>query len=376
MPNSEQTTITILGSGVALGVYIPALLVNYQLKKHHLKTEVVVLESFYTAESREKLKKHKQVYHQNFSMALMAHRMIRDIQFSLEPELINSLLTTWQTENRLDFIVWSGFWMPILEEYRNRVVPQKLNVDICRIDADISASFKVYTNSQFNDNEIWLWNWEQKRLIYEIPVTNKPSIPYQERNNRFVIHGGGWGIGTYDSKIPDLENRGFELDIVVYDVSETTLRKPKNRYFMVSPNWFPWHKNNSDDYEFPPFREVKDETSFQNREEYHELYDVISQSQAIISKPGGGTLIDSLASATPIILLEPYGYAEKNNADIWEYLGYGISYNQWKAMDYDISILEKLHKNILNRDKKTINYTDNYAKSFVKNNKISIKFAL
>ena len=361
MFNSESQTVTILCSGVALGVYIPALLVNYQLRKHRIKTEVIVLENYYTPQSKDKLNDHKQAYHKNFSMALMAHKMTRDMQTSLDSELVNNLLTNWQAENRLDFIVWSGFWMPIIEKYRNRVAPQKINVDICRIDAEISASFKYKDRNQ-DHTEIWLWNKEQKKLIYEIPVTNKHPIPYGKRGDRFVIHGGGWGIGTYKSKITELEEREILLDIVAYNVQENTREKTQNKYFMVDPNWLPWHKNKNNEHEFPPFGEVDNKTEFKNKKEYHELFDVIRQSKAIISKPGGGTLIDSLASATPIILLEPYGYAEQSNADIWKYLGYGISYESWKEINYDYHILEILHKNILNRNRQTINYSQNYAK--------------
>jgi hypothetical protein len=368
MPDSTKSpTVTILCSGVALGVYIPALLVNYQLRQHHFDTEVIVLESFYTPESQDKLKIHKKAYHRNFSMALMAHKMTKDIQVSLDDVLVNSLLTSWETENRLDFIVWSGFWMPILEKYRNRVFPKKISVDLCRIDADISTSFKSYKVHNQDDKDIWLWNWEQKRLIYEIPVINKPPIPYRERNDRYVIHGGGWGIGTYNSKVPELEERQILLDIVVYDVVDCITKKSCNRYFMVDPNWRPWQKNKNKQHEFPYFGEVNKNTEFKNREEYHELFDVIRQSKAIISKPGGGTLIDSLSSATPIILLEPYGYAEKCNADLWEYLGYGISYDKWKKMNYDHSLLERLHENIISRNQRaTINYSQSLANRYWK----------
>ncbi|MBW4635808.1 MAG: hypothetical protein KME30_29185 [Iphinoe sp. HA4291-MV1] len=365
MPISENPIITILGSGVALGVYIPALLVNSQLIKQNLNTEVVVLENYYTTDSKEQLKSHKKAYHSNFSIALMGHRMTKDIQPSLDKTLVDELLQNWEKDNRLNFIVWSGLWMPILEKYRNQVSPKKLNIDICRIDADISATFKIHKNNNEDDNEVWLWNWEQKKLIHEIPVTNQPPLPYAEREDRFVIHGGGWGIGTYQSKVPELESRGILLDIVAYNATEAADQKAGNRYFMVDTEWFPWNKNKNNQHEYPPFGEVDlNKKHFQNKEEYHEFYDLVKQSKAIISKPGGGTLIDSLASATPVILLEPYGYAEQKNAEIWEYLGYGISYTKWQEMNYSFDILEDLYENIFNREKTTINYPLRYAEKF------------
>ncbi|MDB9513157.1 hypothetical protein PN499_18345 [Kamptonema animale CS-326] len=362
MLNCESEKITILGSGVALGVYIPALLVNYQLRKLNLDSDVMVLENYYTDDSREKLKAYKKAYHTNFSVALMGHKMTKDISASLDDNLVNNLLENWQAENRLKFIVWSGLWMPILEKYREQIAPKKLNVDACRIDADISATFKINKSINQNYNEIWLWNWEQKKLIHEIPVTNQPPIPYADRKNRFVIHGGGWGIGTYQSRIAELEAQGILLDIVAYYPEETERKNSGNRYFMVDPDWSPWIKNQNNQHEFPPFGEVSDlnNKNFQTKEEHHLFHDLVKQSKAIISKPGGGTLIDSLASATPIILLEAYGYAEEKNAAIWEYLGYGISYEKWKKMNYSLEILEQLHQNLLNKNR-LINYPQQYA---------------
>ncbi|MDJ0511727.1 MAG: hypothetical protein QNJ64_21140 [Crocosphaera sp.] len=367
MINSQKEKITVLGSGVALGVYIPALLVNTQFKKQNLDSEVVVIENFYKKDSKDKLKGYKKAYHKNFSVALMGHKMTKDISSSLDDNLVDQLLQTWQQENRLHFIIWSGLWIPIVEKYRELVAPQKIIVDACRIDADISATFKIFEGNYEYDNDIWLWNWEQQQLIYELPVTNQTPIPYTERENRFVTHGGGWGIGTYQNRIAELEEQGFLLDIVAYNIEEATNPKPGNRYFMVDPNWSPWHKNQHDRHDFPPFGEVTNinEQHFTTKEEYHGFYDLAKKSKAIISKPGGGTLIDSLSSATPIILLEAYGYAEEKNAAIWEHFGYGISYEKWKELNYSEEVLLQLHQNLLAK-KNLINYPQKYAERLFK----------
>lgn len=362
MNSSKKEKITVLGSGVALGVYIPALLVNVQLKKLNLDSEVVVLENFYTTDSKEKLTGYKQAYHKNFSVALMGHKMTKDISSSLDEDLVAQLLQNWQQENRRYFIIWSGLWIPIVEKYRQLMAPQTITVDVCRIDAEISASFKIHEGNYQYDNEIWLWNWEQQQLIYELPVSNEDPIPYAQRENRFVTHGGGWGIGTYQNRIAELEEQGFLLDIVAYNLEEAINSKPGNRYFMVDPNWSPWHKNTHHQHDFPPFGEVTNinEKHFTTQEEYHGFYDLAKKSKAIISKPGGGTLIDSLSSATPVILLDAYGYAEEKNAAIWEHLGYGISYKKWKELNYSEEILLELHQNLLAK-KNLMNYPQNYA---------------
>ena len=57
----KQTTITILCSGASLGVYVPGLVTNKQLRNKGLNTEIVVLENllFEEKKNNEKRKKTK-----------------------------------------------------------------------------------------------------------------------------------------------------------------------------------------------------------------------------------------------------------------------------------------------------------------------------
>ena len=118
--------VTILCSGVALGVYVPALLVERQLMRRNIPTDVVVLERYYKAPQHQQLAALKTAYHHNFAMARLAHRMTSDVQSSLDEAQIEALLDQWQREDRLDFMVWSGFWMPVLDAYRKLMTPKRL----------------------------------------------------------------------------------------------------------------------------------------------------------------------------------------------------------------------------------------------------------
>jgi hypothetical protein len=68
---------------------------------------------------------------------------------------------------------------------------------------------------------------------------------------------------------------------------------------------------------------------------------------AVVSKPGGGTLLDSLAAATPIVLLAPWGEPEAKNGALWEELGFGIDYHRWRRTGFDQGVLMKLHDRLL-----------------------------
>jgi hypothetical protein len=65
-------------------------------------------------------------------------------------------------------------------------------------------------------------------------------------------------------------------------------------------------------------------------------------------------MTDSFASATPLIMLEPFGEHEKDNADLWEELGFGIRYERWIS-EYGggADILEKMHTAMLESKKRT-----------------------
>ena len=149
---------------------------------------------------------------------------MRDVQESLDSERIRLLLESWLNERRVDFIVWSGFWLPVIEQYRQLSGGATLHVDHCRIDADVSASFRIYPRLESRGNAIWLWNWEQRKIIHEIPVTEEAPIPFGDREDQLIVHGGGWGIGTYQSRIPELQRTRYSLSVVVHDVPETERR--------------------------------------------------------------------------------------------------------------------------------------------------------
>jgi hypothetical protein len=360
--------VTILTSGIGLGVYIPALLIQRQLRRMQCRAEVEVLEDYYTPDRQRGHLAHKKAHHENFALAQIAHRMARDVEGCLDAGRVRDLLEGWAKEGREHFIVWSGFWLPAIQRYQQLMGGKRLEIDHCRIDAEVSASFRIYRDLRASGNEIWLWNWEQRKIHYEIPVTDAAPIPFGEREDRLVVHGGGWGIGTYQSKAVELEHTRYSLDVVIQDPAEAGNRRPGDRCFMMDPAWQPWDRDTGDAHEFPPMAEVIDpmDIRYPRNPDYHGLHDVIRRGKAIVSKPGGCTLIDSLCSGTPVVLLEPYGYAEKSNADIWEHLGYGISYPAWRETGYDVSILEQLHSNIVGRARTGTDYPRGVAERLLR----------
>lgn len=369
----SHAPVTILTSGIGLGVYIPALLIQRQLGRRRVVADVEVLEGYYTPESLRRYLAHKEAMRANFALAQMAHRMARDVQDCLDPERIDQLLAGWAREGRENFIVWSGFWLPILEEYRRRVPQRTLEIDLCRIDAEVSASFKVHRNLEGDGNEIWLWNWKDKAIVHEIPVTPEPPLPFARRESRLVVHGGGWGLGTYRSTLADLSRAGYALDIVIHDPAERVRYGPGDRCYLIDPAWHPWHRLEGQGHVFPSVGEVADDgtLTYHRNDGFHPFHSVIRRAKAIVSKPGGCTLIDSLASATPVVLLDAYGYAEQSNGAIWEHLGFGVPYAAWERTGFDSTVLEGLHTSLMARGRSEAGYPGTYAERLTRKQEVA-----
>lgn len=342
---------TILTSAVGLGVYIPAMLVRERLRRLGHAAAVEVLEELYVP---SRLRDHvalRRAHHDNFALAQLANRMARDVGHCLDDARVQALLSQWAGEGRSRFIVWSGFWLPLLERYRALVPGLRLEIDHCRIDAEVSASFRIFPALRGTGNEIWLWDGSSGRVLHEIPVGDAAPPAFARRGRRLAVHGGGWGIGTYRDTLAELAQAGFSTDLVVHDPAEAAGRRDGDRCFMLDPAWEPWLRDADGEFSFPPMRELggDGELDGEPHTQYHRFHDVLRQARAIVSKPGGCTLIDSLAAATPVVLLEAYGAAEQRNAQIWQQLGYGIALADWRASGCSEAVLEQLHRNILAR---------------------------
>lgn len=348
--------VTILCSGFGLGFYIPGILVARGLEKRGISSDVFVFEAVLDPVKQRRIDDSKATYHNHFAAAQMATRMPKDIRDSMDAEAAQRLIEQWDREDREHFIALSGNWVYILDMYRERRIrggrsaPQ---VDLLYVDSDYSPSWrsmkKFVPDFKSRYREVWLYHAETGDLQRCIPIGEEEPVPYDNRRASYVVHGGGWGIGTYRSEADELARLGIACDIVAYLEEEAEQRAEGNRCFMNDPTWRAWETSPGETPGFPPFAElVPGETAaYKVPLEHHGLYGVIRHASGIISKPGAGTLMDSLASATPLILLEPFGKHEAHNADLWQQLGFGIPIADWKAAGYSSEVLRPLHMRLL-----------------------------
>ncbi|WP_019911062.1 hypothetical protein [Paenibacillus sp. HW567] len=362
-----KDTVTILCSGFGLGFYVPGLLIELRLKALGIQAEAEVFETLMTDGKKKQTDDSRKAYRESFAVALTSQKIPGDIRNSLDMTAVETMFARWRSEGRRHFIVLSGHWVHVMDMYRETAA-QPISVDLLYIDADLSPSWKNLRklNPGYADgyHEVNLYDRGKREVRCSISAGALEPLPAHTRNGRLVVHGGGWGIGTFRQKFNELESAGYQLDIAAYSVGEISDETAGRHYYMNDPEWRTWRRDEEGKYTFPPFSRVRQSAtnSFPPCRHYHEgMFGVIRQAAAVISKPGGGALIDSLASGTPLVLLEPFGPHEKINSDLWEALGFGIRYEQWQQTGFDSEELRRLSGNIIAAREGYPDYAASYA---------------
>jgi hypothetical protein len=256
----------------------------------------------------------------------------------------------------------SGFWIPVIERYLQR--RGSIEIILCHLDAANSTSWDLFEGNGLKFRHVWFCNWERKEINYHIAASPDHYIPFNNRSNGLVVHGGGWGMGTYKNKIGPLSRLAFDLNIIAYQYDDVIPLDKRHRHFLLDPDWNTWDKDMDGNYGFPPISLIEDgEFDFSQTGHSQDLHGLIGNSRAIVSKPGAGTLIDSLTYSTPLVYLEPFGEYERKNALLWAHYGLGISYEDWERSNFSESILEEISRNLSEIKARTNNFV-NYLTEF------------
>jgi hypothetical protein len=344
------TPLTVLTSAVGLGSYVAALLHQAQLRDAGYRVDIEVIEGWFTDEHIGRHLVHQQAFHRDFRLAQAGRRMAGSVEGRLDDRRIEQLLDTWRADGRARFLVWSGYWLPVLERYAASVPDARIELDLCLADAIAGDSFRVHDEpAGVERREVWLWDWRRRALGRHLPVPAGPPLPFVRRERRLVAHGGGWGLGTYAEVLTELSLAGYALDVLGPDAHDWDGRGPLDRRYVGDPEWHPWLRNADGDLTFPPLGEVRPDGEVRYRSElgFPAAHVNVREAMAVVSKPGGGTLLDSLAAATPVVLLPPWGEPEAKNGALWEELRFGIDFQRWRQTGFDHRVLEGLHHRLL-----------------------------
>lgn len=354
--------IEILGSGIALGVYVPPLLFLQSLEEKVYKN-FTIIEEIFTEDKCLKILENKKIFHKSFRIAKKAHQLPVAIEQCIDQEKLLYLFKRWEKEKVDLFCIFSGFWIDVLKIYQNYLGRQVNSVCI-HMDADTSNSWKNY-KSKISCNDYWLFSEVSNSINYYFGLDQVYHVnPINDREEKVVIHGGGWGMGTYSHKVQDLIDRKIPVHYIQYEYDEMKMLKdiPNVSIYYLDEKWIPWNKETI--YcNFPKMlvwskREQRYVPFSNNNANLHCFYEILNSSLGIISKPGGGTLLDSYETNTPVIFLEPLGDYEKKNADLWIKNGFGLSYEHWKKNDFSYDILKVASNKIKGSKKNALKLGD------------------
>ncbi|MCY9590028.1 hypothetical protein PC41400_28035 [Paenibacillus chitinolyticus] len=350
----NSSSVTLLASGNSLGAYIPAMHLHTYLQGRGVGSDVHVLENVYHEEVRDKIRATKKAFHADFSVARMGHKLARPVDTSLNEEAVLRLLEDWMRAGVTRFAVFTGFWLPILERYK-AAAGKPLDIRLIRLDAWDTPSFKVHKQLYPGYDNVWFYVPSELSPGAYIASDEAEPLPYGQRAGRILIHGGGWGIGTYAETIRELRGLGRRLDVIVYDPSEVEEDDGVTRYFGTDASWDPWSRDAQGRHTFPPMvRYVREQGVLREYplRDYSAYTDLMRDCSAIISKPGGATLNDSLSFGIPFVMLEPFGDHELHNSAYWESCGFGIRFAEWQARNFSEHLLEGICTRLLEQRSK------------------------
>ena len=312
---------------------MPALSLKKQLEARGFTADLICLEDLYT--DRDKvIEESKKSFHRDFRLAKLSYRIPTRNRQAVDPYAARDLKERLSSDAYDAVITFSGFWAGFLNELAESDARYEGRIYAVHMDASRSLSWKGAEHGCIRD--IWMYELESSsvRCMLE-PGDSKKSASSDDgagTGRRILVHGGGWGIGDYSSKIKRLNEMGYPLDIVIYYPEEYAEADDVNEYYMLDPEWRPDVRRE----EYPRLLRRGAEgwvPCVADLRERNPLRELMKRDIAVLSKPGGGTLSDSLVTATPLIFAEELAYYERDNRVLWTGKGLGMDFDDFAAAD-------------------------------------------
>ncbi|WP_430409977.1 hypothetical protein [Kordia sp.] len=333
----------ILTSLFGFGVYFPARIVANGLKTAEFDSEVLLIEDVFTDAKRETFEASKIAFSKNYKLAKLATKLSINSSEMFDLDKMKTLFKQWKEANVSEFLCFSGLWLDVLSLYAKSV--PKVNVKLCRLDAGDAVTWRINDELAIQKTYSFL-NLTESKINYKLSIPTLQYIPYDEREEAVVIHGGGWALGNFLETTQQLPETLIKK-ILVKDFSKYIPQEKATAYYINDPTWNPIQHRAHASY-FPGLGKInsKENIAYTENFEYHSVLDLIVNSKAIISKPGGMTLVDSISTGTPLLYLEPMGENEEGNRILIERLQIGTSFETWQKEGFSKELLREFHENI------------------------------
>lgn len=354
MPSNKAHSINIVTSIIGYGVYFPALIVYEQLKALQYDVHMYIIERYFDEKSTSEFERTKTAFQKDVRLVQIASRIPVKYTEKLSPEKTSALFEEWEHNNTSHFLCFSGLWLATLKNYKDK--NPHCVIDACRVDSAVAATWEALsTHENLIANDVSFFNAKEGKINYVLQIPEIQPLPYSERTQNVTIHGGGWDLGDFATKTAQF-TEDYHANLIVNDLHEvsdqnSTLYANKSTY------------NPLYDDGFPPFGRIDSDSkpTYANYEKHPGILTVLAKSKAIVSKPGGMTLMDSLIAETPLIFLKSVGKNEHSNQQLWETLGLGISLKTWLQSDEKEVLLNEMQARITALKKKTPCFLKTYT---------------
>lgn len=355
-----KSSIKILTSVIGYGTYFPALLVKKKLESLGFEVELFIFERLYSQEKKKLFYESAEAFATNFKLARLANKVHVDYHASTDVAQVKDLYGKWSKDKSIHFLCFSGLWFEVLKNYAPNVT--KVKISCCRMDAG-NAHTWVNRSHLDIDNMYYMFDVTSRSINYRFEVPSFVSLPYNERKNEVIIHGGGWGLGDFIKSTQGIVSKGYHRNIVIRNSEDYNSGEVGTTFFMNDPHWDILCYPNREE-SFPSIGKITEGevTDYADNDKYHPILDLVNTSKAIISKPGGMTLADSLISCTPMFYLEPLGENEIGNSVIIDMLKIGMSFKNWEKEGFNPRYLSLFHENLKILKRKTPDFVLSYLK--------------
>ena len=366
MKSEEVHNIAIVSSIIGYGIYFPALMIYKQLKALDYNVHIYIIERYFDEKATSEFERTKTAFKKDVRLAQIASRIPVKYTEKLSAEKTATLFEEWKTNNTTHFLCFSGLWLETLDKYKQQ--HPNCTIDACRVDSAVSSTWEALTtHDNLITNDLSFFNANANKINYVLNIPEIKPLPYSERNQHVSIHGGGWDLGDFASTT-DQFTTNYHVNLIVNELQEASNKNMS--LYANQPNWNPLYTDG-----FPPFGRIDSDGNLavKNYENHPGILTILAKSKAIVSKPGGMTLMDSLLTETPLIFLKSIGKNENSNKKLWESLQLGISIENWQENQQKSTILEEMHQRIVAIKKETPCFLKSYIQLLHKSNAYATK---
>jgi hypothetical protein len=345
--NKEAQTINIVSSIIGYGVYFPALIIYEQLKALNYNVNIYSIERFFDENAMSEFERTKAAFKKDVRLVQIASKLPVSYTKKLSDEKTKALFDEWSNNNSTHFLCFSGLWLETLQTYKKQ--HPNCTIDCCRVDSAVSSTWRKLNDlNELITNDLSFFNAAEDEINYVLNIPEIAPIPYSERTNNVTIHGGGWDLGNFATTTAQF-TKNYHVNLIVNDL-EVASSIENSTLYANKPKWNPLYKNG-----FPPFGRINSDRTITLKiyKKHPGILNILAKSNAIVSKPGGMTLMDSLITETPLIFLKSVGKNENSNKKLWETLQLGLSIEAWQESEDQEVLLHEMYKRIVAIKKET-----------------------